>query len=209
MAATGTQPWTTGPALVYANGMGLSNGSAFFVGTCREKPIIDVDFEYEPVRNDLAGAKPADMMYLGRSAQVTCDLTEFNYPVVQALCSPPNFSLAIAALTVPTVGQAGQFGWDNPGDLGTLMITEQNAFVLYVVFPYFASHPAMAGMVPGYRFLAAMTNKESIVGAGTETHTKRLIFDCERVLDKTVVISGFAGRWTLYDFAIAGLPVNN
>lgn len=205
MAGTPTQLWSTGPALIYAGPITVSAGGVLFVGTCKVKPVIEVDFLFKPVSADVGGDAPLDRMYVGKRGQLRLDLNRFSYPVVQALCNVPNTALALA--NVPNPGSPGV---DNPGDVGTLVVTEQQTYVLYVVFPYYLK-PAYGGgqptgMVPGYRFPFCSTNKESI-HPGTDEHHKTLIVDATRGMINPGFTNVYgSGQMMLYDYGVQGLP---
>jgi hypothetical protein len=183
-----SQLWSTGPAYFYAApspGVYTTGGAPLFIGTVETKPIIDVDDEWTPVRNDIGGSVPIDKLFDGQSGMVTCDFNRFNYGVMQALCTVPNTAAALGFGRLPPNAFAP--GFNQAGDVGTLAVTEGQVFALIIVFPYWqkpayggGGGPAAGGMVPGYRFWGAETNKESIHG-GTDAHRKRLIFDCQRV----------------------------
>ncbi len=202
-----TQLWSTGPALIYIGTPGDSAGTAGFVGTCETKPQIDIDFLFKPVMNDLGGDVSMDEMFVGMQGMVTIDLNKFNYFVAEALATLPNTAGALN-------GTAGVVsGRNDPGDIGSLMFTEGLGFVLFILFPYAIKAaygggngpPTGAGMVRGYRFPACKVNKQSIA-SGTTPHNKRFIIDCKRSFDPTVVNTYGAGRFILYDSAVAGLP---
>ncbi len=206
-----TQLWSTGPALFYVAPMRISSGQSTlaqavaprFLGTCDEKPQIEVEREYSPVYNDEAGGRPADRMYEGQSAMTVADFDKFDYTVMNYLeaASAPGGALSL--------GVAPLAGVDYPGDVGTLMATEQTGFALYVYFPYAAkSSYGPNGMVPGYYFPFTVVSRDSIA-SGTVAHKRRLVLEHERVRDGNYSNPYGFGRWILYlhDAALfTGLP---
>ncbi len=199
-----TQLWSTGPALIYVGVAGNPAAGAGFVGTCETKPTIDIDFLFKPVMNDVGGDVSMDEMYVGMQGMVTLDLNKFNYGLAESLATLPNIAGALAGAVGVVAGR------NDPGDIGSLMLTENLAFVLFIRFPYAAKAAYGAGsaggpMVPGYRFPACKPNKESIA-SGTTPHNKRFIIDCKRSFDPSVNNTYGNGRFILYDTAVAGLP---
>jgi hypothetical protein len=125
---------------------GKAQGSPVFLGTCENGVTIRAIPEYENVMNDFGGTrKPFDRIYEGEDALSVGILTRWNEPVYRALESIPNFG------GVPGVNQ--------PGDIGTMMITEGYAYTVWLEFLFSSGRAGytkaawVAGGFPaGYRF---------------------------------------------------------
>lgn len=160
-----------------------------FLGTGETGPTVRKRRHYAPVMNDLAGpVVPFDKIRGGQDAIVSVSLTRWNPPVYRSIAS---------------VSASGLPGFETSADRGTLMMTEGQSFVLYLRYPFFDSHPAMAaqGMIPGYRFFNAMLDGEDDEETGTRANKEHLTFYCGGLWDTPT------NSWSLYDHNVAGVPV--
>lgn len=190
------QLYTVGPSAIYLAvpaGNSSSAGSIFFLGHCEEAPRVQLRPASEAVYNALSGTKvPHDKSQQLEEAFISLDLTRYNQRVVDMARQRSKLSTAPG-------GVPGVWG---PLDVGTLMITENAAFVLWMTFPY-AIHPAMAagGQRPGYRFAAVdPAGPDDLGPLGTRARRENLMF---HAIPRFTVANGVH---TLYDFNTSGLP---
>lgn len=169
------QLWCTGPALLYVGLGSVSNPTPVFVGTDNDTPTIDIIPRFREVRNDIGGEDPLDDSYQGRSAAVRYKINRMD-------------EVAIAALEQTNPFSATQRGADDPGDVGSLMVTEGKAFPVWVVFPYAANSPipaiakaAMLGMPAGYHFVAGHLTRDTHSRLGTKEKDFDLEIVCRRI----------------------------
>ncbi len=125
-------PYTTGPALLYV-GLPAESFTPRFLGTAESAPQIEHVKGFLPVMNDLAGQVYSfDDMYEGKEGFVRADLTRFNWPIYHVLANTT---------------ESDDEGTDDPGDIGSLMVTEDLCPVVWVRFPYNPLKPAMAALI--------------------------------------------------------------
>lgn len=186
------QPFVTGPAGLYLLFPGQS--SILFLGHSQRGCRIEDVYEWEPVLNDVSGTRyPFDMAFEGVESFVSCELTRWNMPVLRLLEQVPAVSAALGApVAVPGTSQFG--------DLGTLMITEGMAPMLYIQFPYSVIKPAYATQPVGRRYLAAFLERDVSDKLGTQARVQPLTWNCKRVFRPATYAN------LLYDFDLSGLP---
>ena len=189
-----SQPWTTGPALLYC-GVG-SSFAPLFLGTCERPPRITLRPEYEAYFNDLAGQRiPMDQVFQGEDGIVSIDLNRWDESVLTAIQARPRHS---ASGSIRGTLQAG--------DIGTMMKTEGFDYPLWMKFPYF-SKAAYAAGVPGYKFYQAhLLGPDDMDQLGTMPRRNRLVFYCSQLW--TLSSGNLTG--ILYDTlsaSFSGLPV--
>jgi hypothetical protein len=197
------QAFTTGPALFFVNpnvqgqvavSPGLGTASPpIFLGTSEQAPKIELHDEWEPIFNDLSGKVPYDMSYQGEMAHTFASLTRWNEPV-------------LAVIQKRTRLGANIRGLDQIGDIGSLMLTQGQAYTLWVVFP-FVTNPAFStgGMPAGYRFPASYLKGPDDMPIGTRARKVGIIWESLRAYDPT------RGLFLLYDHNMAAvnrLPIN-
>lgn len=201
------QPYVTGPALLYvgvtSSSPGGTSNKAVFLGTAEQSPVIEIRPDYEPVFNDLRGSKkPFDLAFEGEEAFTFADLTRWNESVYAALAARPRAVSALGAggAVAGGLGLAPTRGVNIAGDIGTLQLTENQSFTLWVVFPY-ASKPAMASMPAGYRFpFTVFEGPDLLKPLGTRPRKIHVVFHH---------MAGFnpaTGAFFTYDTNTAGLP---
>jgi hypothetical protein len=169
------QLWTTGPAFLYVGINGLTNRGPVFVGTDEDGPTIEIGPRYQEVKNDIGGDEAMDDSYQGRSATIDYNLNRWEEVAIAALEQTNPFSNSLR-------------GTDDPGDVGSLMITEGKAFSLWVVFPYAVTSPiaaiakaAMLGMPAGYHFYATILTTDNHTRLGTKPRRLRFGFKARRL----------------------------
>ncbi len=183
------QPYVTGAVSVWIG----SAAGPLFLGYSERGPNISIRPHYSNVFVDLSGMSvPFDKIYDGEEAIVSCDLTYFNQNVLLAIED-------YAGTTSP--------GFNEPGEIGTLMLTEGIAYPLYLRFPY-AAKPAfqngLNGAMPaGYRFYRAMLETDDFPDLGTKARKIHLSWHCLPQLDATVSNDFGTGTFTLYDFDLS------
>jgi hypothetical protein len=187
-------PYVTGPVHVWIRFYG---SSALYLGTGRNAPRFRIRRAWEGIMNDITGTQiPFDMLYEGQEAFTTVELTRWNEGTYQLLASMPDPS------KFPLTGPL----FDVAGDIGTLMVTENKAFQLGLVFPY-ASKPTFllspGGSMPaGYHFFNTWLESPDEFTVGTGENSKGLLFHS---------IKGFnpstgAGNLGDYDISWTGTP---
>ena len=175
------QPFVTGAASVYIGRSGLTLGTAqtaspapfgpVLLGTAERTPQILVRPSWSPVFNDISGPNvPLDLGFVGAEGFVIVNLTRWNEAAYTILSSYPTFG-----------GSRGSWGID---DVGTLMMTEEVALTVWVVFPYSATHSAYSTMPPGYMFPGAIPyGPEDMNQLGTQARRLGLLFHCLPAFD--------------------------
>lgn len=191
------QPFVTGAATLFVGRAGDTLGTAetatarqiqpILVGTAERTPQMLVRPAWSPVFNDISGPiVPLDLGFVGAEGFVIYNLTRWNEAGYQLLASYPSFS-----------GGRGSWGVD---DVGTLMMTEEQALTVWVYFPY-GKYPAYSTMPQGYRFPGAVPyGPEDMNQLGTQARRLGLLFHCLPAFDGT--------SFTLYDndmSAVSGL----
>lgn len=202
------QPFVTGPCHIYC-GVGSGLGP-LYLGTCEAAPRIQMSPGWSPLMNDISGdQKPYDYLYQGQDAKVFGDLTVLNWPV-----------LTIVQNRVPRGSPLP--GLDPLGSVGTLMVTEGQAYPLWIHFPYggaTGSHAAMVTIPGGYHFFYAWLLGPDEIDPGTKANKVHVQFHCQKGPVTTIVgptspqgIAGATvlptatGHFGLYDFNMTGIP---
>lgn len=193
------QLYCVGPCAIHVGipvGGGLQGKTKAFLGHCEDAPQVQLRPASEPVFCSLGGVKvPFDKSFQSEEGFISLDLTRYNQLIVDRIRQRAAFS------TTP-VSQPGFFTSD---DMGTLMIQENAAFEVWLVFPY-AIHPAMAagGMMPGYHFWACdPCGPDDLGPLGTRARKEHLAFHAIPKYDYAT------GRLTLYDYDTTGLTAIN
>lgn len=195
------QPYNTGPVALFA-GVGSGN-SPLFLGHGERGPRIQVRPKFSPVYCDLGGSVEIDTIYDGIDAIVSVTLTRFNHGVLRTCMDR---GVAFSAVS------SGLEFIDDPGEMGTLMATENRTFQLWLLFPH-AAKGAMAGtgtgnaLPRGFRFTSSYMLGPDDHEVGNSTPYKvHCVFHCLRELDMSLNNGLGQGRWTLADRNMAGLP---
>lgn len=184
---------------------------AYYLGTCEESPIADIQPFYYHLYTDATGGYIGcgeDDVFLGETATVRADLSRWNENVYAAIAAKPRAG-------------SGR-GRSQRLDVGTLMVGESFAYRLWIYFPYWSKQIppplgplsgtlgaavglASGGMPAGYRFLRAyLIAPERLYPMGTRPRKISLVWQCryERLFHKDTVGGGFE----LYDHDLSGLP---
>ena len=192
-------PYCTGPVALYVGiPSGPSDfGTPQFLGHGELAPRIKRDKKYAPIMCDLGGNLiPFDMSWQGQQAFVFVTLTRWNWNVYEVISQ-----------IVSGGGSSGVYTLgDSFGDIGTLMMTENVGFTLWLQYPYAnpaAGHPAFgAAFMPlGIRFYCAFLEQEDDLEPGTQPNKQHLAFHCIRDYDPTT------GALTLGDTNMSGIPL--
>lgn len=153
--------YSTGPVLVWLGpqlftpvyqGL-LPAGSPVFLGTAEQTPQMEERYQQQPAYNDLSGAVPFDLNFLGGDLIFAIDLTRWDERVLARYNSMPQ-----QMGTIPGPGGIGFRGsYSALNGMGILQAHEGNCATVYAVFPYGlpSSAPGAAmtaqGMPAGYR----------------------------------------------------------
>jgi hypothetical protein len=187
------QLYTTGPVDLWVAPQGQG---PFFLGHSEKGPSFQVRPQFSDVFVDLGGQNvPFDVVYQGEDALVTVDLARWNQNVLALIQD------------IATLGAGGNAPGNDPsGAIGTLMLTEQKAYPLYLRFPYaskaaFSTGPSGAEP-PGYRFLFAMLQEDGFPDLGTKARKQHLVWHCLRAFNPS---QGIVGQFTLMDFNMTSL----
>jgi hypothetical protein len=201
-------PATSGSAATPAT---VSNANAAFLGWAEEAPDIEVTELYEPVYTDPGGNQvPTDKSWQREIGHVGILLSKFNRFPFFAATDMPACAAALAGNDVVT-----NRGLALPGYVGTLMLTEGQAVVVYVKFPY-AAKPAFgggggppAGMEQGYRFFGGTLMSFDPGATGTKPQKVGLEYECLGY-PFTGTNTAYGNQYfQLYDGNLAGLPPVN
>lgn len=196
------QPYVWGPAHVY---VGVGPGNApLYLGLGEEGPDVVFRPQYEDVHVDVGGRVAFDSTQQSKEAAVSITLTRWNDVIYQIIHDLANSNF------LTNTG-----GIEDPGEIGTLMIAENCAYQLFLVAPYSAK-PVFQNIdsgpqVPGLRFPAAWLVDDSWGRLGVKPRRLSLGWRCLRTFDPSYVSpAGYGyGRFTLYDYNTAGLPIPN
>lgn len=192
------QLYSTGPVSVYC-GIG-SGGTPLFLGHGQRAPKISITAEFRDVECDLGGAVSFDTMYGGERGRVSVLLSRYNETVLTIIQDK-----AIAA--------AGAVrGTDDPGEIGSLMVSEGLTYGLWLNFPYntkaFNSNAANGAIPAGYHFFAAYLRGPDDIEVGSTTPKMvQCNFDCLRTFNPAISNAFGQGRLALYDHVMGVLPV--
>lgn len=162
---------------------GVNGNSPVFLGTGETAPDIEIRTQWEPLMNDLGGSKvPFDYLCEGEEAIVSVELTRWNEKVLKAIQARPHAS-------------GGPRGTQNYLDIGSLMLTENLAYTMWLYFPFSqkaAFQNAANGAMPeGYRFPATFLEGPDVRRVGTKANKVRCIFHCIRYFTFTNGVSKF------------------
>jgi hypothetical protein len=193
------QLYATGPVDVWVG----AGGGPLFLGHGERAPRIQVQRMYKPAHTDLAGDVPHDKAFAGEWALVTLALSRYNESTLALIQDVAGANL---------VGTPPTRGFNVPGERGSLMLAEGQAYPLYLRFP-FAAKPvyqsAASGAMPaGYRFPAAyLGGPDDLFDLGLPNARKvGLVFECVAPFDPTVTNAYGAGAFKLYDHNLSALP---
>ncbi len=187
-----SQIYTTGPVQAWVAFKGTAGPT--FLGYSEKGPSFQVRPQYSNVFTDYGGQDvPFDVIYQGKDAIVSCDLIDLNIGLLYAIQD-------IAGLS----GAPGDAGTDDPGEIGTLMITEGKAYQLYLYYPY-ANKAAFSTMEPGQRFMAAMLMNDDSPSLGTKEKKQHLVWHCLRAPDFSQPDNLGPVKLKLFDFDMAGV----
>lgn len=182
--------YAVGPCGIYVR---LSSG-ILFLGHSERGPRVMVRPQYSPIYCDLFGPSvPADIAFAGEDAIISVDLTRWNESVYLRLSDKVNH------FGVPGIGR------NDPGEIGTMMVSEGAAYPVFVHFPHSAK-PAYADQPAGLRFAACVLETDNYGALGTGGRKMNLVFHAYRTLDLSVANIAGRGRLLLYDHNMAGLP---
>lgn len=145
-------PFVPGPAQIFVG----TPAAPLFLGYSKSGVSFSKEYGWVPYHCDLGGAIPMDWSYQGTGAVISFTLVRWD-PVV----------LAGLEDVVNKLGSGSSPGVDVPGEIGTLMGYEDQAWSLWVVFPYqrslpYATHPA------GYRFPYVIPEREGLPEQGSK-----------------------------------------
>ncbi len=171
-------PFVNGPAHIWLRvGQNQSHVAAntqrtyLYLGTTESSPNIDIPPAHRPTHHDLAGERPIDQSYQGRTATISGDFTRWNENVLALAVRANPFSLD------------GTRGLDAMDDIGALMLTEGYCYSLIMAQP-FAAKPVYqkAGLPAGFRFLACFLSDEGWTQGGTKPKKIRLVWHAYPIL---------------------------
>jgi hypothetical protein len=185
------QLYSSGPVDVWA-GVGVGN-TARFLGHGKRAPKIQPLRRYKKVPCDLGGEQTEfDRMFDGQIVRVSMDLVRYHED-----------TLLLIEDAAATNALEGLPGVDAEGDVGVLMVQEQQTYPLWLRFPYAAKatmrNPANGIMRSGYHFHAASLDTSDVICGTGEPKAHRLVWTCLRVFDPTT------GDLDCYDFDLTGL----
>jgi len=197
--------YSTGPVLLWAGPQirfptqypSSSSQAIQFLGTAEQTPQAEIRRQYQPAYNDLSGAVPFDMNFLGEDLIFAIDLTRWNESVYGILSTAPQQMGSIpAAGGIPLRGSYSALN-----GMGTLQAHEGNTITLYAVFPYGfpASAPGLAmrsqGMPVGYRIHGCNLINDKLHQMGSKYRKLHLTFQAAPIM-----AAGYG--FTLYDHVI-------
>lgn len=191
------QQFVTGPVDIFVNygSLGGVVTPPLYLGYSERGPRMQVRPQYSSTYVDVGGQKiPFDSCYDGQDAIVSADMSRWNEDVYAAI-----------AIKSGASGNNSPAGIDDPGDIGTLMMHEGAAITVWLRFTH-AAKLAYSTMPAGYRFPIAMLQNDDHNELGTKPRKISLVFHCLREFDVTITNAYGAGRFTLFDHDMTGLP---
>lgn len=199
--------YTTGPVHIFVGCGGSVNAKqVLYLGTGQEAPDIEIQREFEPVKNDIGGTMlPMDRVYEGQEAMISVALNRIKLTTLHAMQSIRLGGLTPGIETVDTIGTAiCQEGWTYP---------------TFLVFPYQAAKASMADLPAGYRFWSTFLQGPDRIKPGTRVKQVHVLIRCMRHFGNVAnplsgsAVGGQPGLSTtlslipkLYDFDVSGMP---
>lgn len=147
-----SQTYVPGPAEIYINLVANASTGWLFLGYSESGVRINWIRHYEDVMTDKAGPKqPADKQFMGMGALVSVDLKNFTHT---------NLNYVRRAI------KGRSWGSMNAGDLGSLMIQQDNTIQVCIRQPYanasvWGGNTPFADMPEAYRFYHAVLIDDS------------------------------------------------
>ncbi len=211
------QPWNTGPTHWFVRFQsGGGNSAPLYIGTLEGPPDqYGEDFAYDVIMNDLMGnKKPFARLYEGADCMVGTTFTNWRESTISLIESVPHLT---------TLSR----GFNEPGDMGTIMELEQRT-ELWALFSYGFGNPlaknvfnnANGRMAGGRHYFNAQIESVRRSPVGTGANKVSIVWYCGRIYDGSGVLSvvdangnqlaANRGRIICYDHdmsAVNGLPL--
>ena len=158
----------------------LATGPPLFLGTAEVSPQAEVRRQFQPAYNDLSGAVPFDLNFLGEDAILAVDLTRWNeFTYARCATAPGQLSTPLAS--------RGGYGTVGPTKgMGSLQAHDGSCLTVYLVFPYGSSASSANipgrtfGMPPGYRFHGGSLINDKLHQMGSKYRKLHLTFQLRR-----------------------------
>lgn len=202
------QIWVGPQVIAPAYGTVLPTGPILYLGTAEVSPQAEIRRQYQPAYNDLSGAVPFDLNFLGEDAVLAIDLSRWNDFTYQAIARAPN-----QLNTLGVAGSAGSYNAVGPRNcMGALQSHDGNSLTVYMVFPYgFAGNAANApgrafGMPGGYRWHGGSLINDKLHQMGAKYRKLHLTFQFAPIYNNGTAI------FRLYDNVVPAnlaTPSNN
>lgn len=202
------QLWSTGPVHIHAKLGPTGQKVMKYLGTGQQAPDINIEGHHVPVMNDIGGpVLPFDQIWAGEIGRVDVEFTRWN---------ETNLALLAARPSQGSNGVPAVRGKNTRYDIGSLLLTEDLAFELYLQFvfsvgqtaPKPAFNNAASGQQPaGYHFLRAIVDGPMIRRPGTKANSMHVSFFCLRYYIATSGALGTAGDFLLYDHTLPALSL--
>jgi hypothetical protein len=137
----------------------LSAGSALYLGTCAQYPLVQGVKNWSPTYNDRGGPVPFDQQYFGDTKTIIADLQK----MVQANVS--------ALIDQGVVDQT---------DMGAFKWQSGIAFTLWLQFEYYGTAAATPGLPPGEVYFNCSIPETGYDPLGTRNQVTRIIVNADR-----------------------------
>jgi len=179
----GPQFFTPAATSAYAASGAPGSLPILFLGTAEQTPQAEIRRQYQPAYNDLGGAVPFDLSFLGADAIFACDLTRWDETVYRMLAREPGQIFGIPG--------TNRGRWGALNGLGSLQAHDGFTTTLYVVFPYGLTAAAVGsagrgfGMPGGYRFHGGSVINDKLHQMGSRHRKLHLTFQFAPVMDVT------------------------
>lgn len=190
------QLWVGPQVISPAYGTTLPTSPIRYLGTAEVSPQAEIRRQYQPAYNDLSGAVPFDLNFLGEDAVLAIDLTRWNETTYQAIARAPG-QLNSAAAT------PGGYGTVGPAmGMGALQAHDGNSLTVYMAFPYGSAAAAQNipgrtfGMTNGYRWMGGSLINDKLHQMGSKYRKLHLTFQF------APVFNFLTNAMTLYDFSV-------
>lgn len=165
-----------------------SPSSALYLGTCEQYPLVQGIQQWEPVFNDIAGAKPFDKQYFGESKVLICDLNKMVQTNINAVINS---------------------GQESPTSRGLYKNQSGESFVVWLQFGYFGTAVAIPDLPPGEVYFNCNIAETGYDPIGTRNRKTRLIIEDDpayAVNNSSIATAKGFGTYSIDPTFFVGLP---
>lgn len=169
-----------------------SPSSALYLGTCEQYPLVQGIQQWEPVYNDIAGARPFDKQYFGESKVLICDLNKMIQTNINEILRGD-----------------GVIGQEGPLARGLYKNQSGESFVVWLKFSYFGTAVAIPDLPPGEVYFNCNIAETGYDPIGTRNRKTRLIIEDDpayAVNSSPIATAKGFGTYSIDPTYFVGLP---